>query len=728
MHGFAVRPGRPAPLGATWDGQGVNFAVYSENATAVELCLFEAQPGKGGEGALTERRTFLPGKTQRVFHGYVPGIGPGQLYGLRAFGPYEPKSGHRFNPHKLLVDPYARAIFGKADHRAPLGGYTRTPKVDESTRDEQDSAGGVPKGVVVDGAFDWQGDTPPAVRWRDTILYELHVKGFTRRMPGVPEAERGTYLGLASDAAIAHLRGLGVTAVELLPIHDCMDEPHVARRGMINYWGYSTLGFFAPEQRYATRADVPGLAVREFKEMVRRLHAAGIEVLLDVVYNHSCEGDSLGPTVSLRGLDNAVYYRLKSGDPSRYEDPTGCGNSLDLRHPQVLKLVMDSLRYWVTEMHVDGFRFDLATTLAREDQGYDRGASFLDAVHQDPVLSQVKLVAEPWDLGPDGYQVGNFPPLWSEWNGKFRDTVRRFWTGDASMVADLGFRLSGSSDLYQDDGREPQASINFVTAHDGFTLRDLVSYAKKHNEANGENNRDGWDDNASDNCGVEGETSDPEVVARRRCLQRSLLTTLLLAQGVPMITSGDEVGKTQGGNNNPYCLDNEVSWVDWDLDGERRELLAFVADLVRLRNAHPTFRRESFLSGVPVGGSQLKDIAWFRADGREMTEKDWKEPSQAFLGFLLAGDAIHGGDERGPGATDDTFLFLMCGHRRDVRVTLPGNAWGDTWAGVLDTTAARLGSDVVLSAGASFDMTPRSLLLLRRMAPASGTWRPPRRG
>jgi len=705
-----LRPGRPDPLGATFDGEGVNFAVYSEDATAIELCLFD-EVGN-------ERRLLLPERTRFVWHGHLAGVRPGQRYGFRAHGPYEPSRGLRFNPFKLLADPYARAFVGKADVRAPLWGFAAP---DDRVRDEHDSARGVPKCVVVDGRFDWRGDRAPDVPWRDTVLYEAHVKGMTMRMPGVPEAHRGTYRGLGSDAVIAHLTDIGVTAIELLPVHEAMDEVHVATRGMTNYWGYSTLGFFAPDQRFGT--------VDDFKEMVRALHAARIEVLLDVVYNHTAEADHAGPTVCLRGLDNRTYYALQPHDASRYADYTGCGNSLCLDHPAALALVMDSLRYWVTEMHVDGFRFDLAPTLARNASGaFDPRHPLLMAIGQDPVLSRVKLVAEPWDLGPHGFQLGAFPARWSEWNAKYRDAARRFWLGNTHVVGEMGYRLTGSSDLFSARGRDSFASVNFITAHDGFTLRDLVSYSKKHNLANGENNRDGWDDNASDNCGAEGETSDAKVLALRARQQRNMLVTLLLSQGVPMLTAGDELGKTQRGNNNAYVQDNEVSWLDWELDEPRAELLGFVRELARLRRAHPVFRRRAFFSGAPVRGSRHKDIVWFRSDGHEMSARDWHVPTLAFLAMLLAGDALPDREEDGRRCVDDTFLVLLSAHGHPLRVKLPEAVWGDTWECVVDTTRGGAASDgaALSRAGERVSMAPRSALVLRRVAPVSGSWRPPR--
>jgi glycogen operon protein len=665
-----VRPGHFHPLGATFDGSGVNFALFSEHADAVELCLFDDHG--------VETRQSLMHRTHHVWHGYVPGVLPGQRYGYRVHGAYAPERGDRFNPHKLLVDPYARALHGRVDHRAPLRGFATG---DDARPDERDDADGVPKSVVVDEPFDWEDDVAPDVPWEETVVYELHVKGFTRAHPDVPEALRGSFAGLATPCAIDHLKRLGVTAVELLPVHEHMDEPAVAARGLVNYWGYSTLAFFAPDQRFAS---TPGAQVREMKQMVKALHAAGIEVILDVVYNHTCEGDHLGTTVSLRGIDNRTYYRLKR-DLRLYEDFTGCGNSLNVEHPQTLKLIMDSLRYWATEMRVDGFRFDLASTLGRDGANVDRLATFFDIIHQDPVLSRIKLIAEPWDLGPDGYQVGNFPILWSEWNGRFRDTARRFWTGDVHTIADLGYRLTGSSDLFGDDGRRPHASINFVTAHDGFTLHDLVSHEKKHNEANGEENRDGSDDNASWNCGAEGETNDARILELRARQARNILATLVLSQGVPMITMGDEMGRTQRGNNNAYCQDNAISWVDWSLDAAAREILDWTKRLLALRRAHPVFRRRSFFSGQLVGARPVKDIGWFRADGAEMTGDDWMNAKAPTIALYLDGESSGVVDDEGRSIRDASFLVILCAAREKATFRVPAAAWGARWQLVVDS-------------------------------------------
>jgi glycogen operon protein len=701
MGPLRIEPGSFHPLGATWDGRGVNFALFSQHATAVELCLFD----EGGQ----ETRIPIPWRSLHVWHLYVPGIRPGQRYGFRVDGPFAPRDGHRFNRHKLLVDPYARALEGKLDVDAPVYAYPRDSILGDLAFDERDDAAGKPKGVVVDNAFDWGDDHPPRTPWHETVLYEMHVKGFTMRHPAVPSEQRGTFLGLASDAALAHLESLGVTTVELMPVHERIDEPALVTRGKTNYWGYNTLSYFAPDRRFAT---AEGDATREFKWMVKRLHARGIEVVIDVVYNHTCEGGAGGPTISFRGIDNSVYYRLDPRDARQYVDYSGCGNTLDAAHPQVLKLVTDSLRYWVTEMHVDGFRFDLAPTLARGNDGdVDRVGAFFAVVHQDPVLSQIKLIAEPWDLGAGGYQVGDFPVLWTEWNGRFRDTVRRFWRGERRVVSDLGYRLTGSSDLFGDDGRGPHASINFVTAHDGFTLRDLVTYEKKHNEANGEENRDGWDDNASQNCGVEGETNNQRVLARRRTAARSVLATLLLAQGVPMIEMGDELWRTQRGNNNPYCHDSDLTWVDWRLDDEGRAMLDVARALAAFRKRHVVFRRRDFLRGERIAQSAFKDITWLRPDGAEMTGEDWKEPEDAALAFRLDGAAFAAAHADGEGLHDASFAVLLNGERAVTPFLLAGTAPGEVWRVVVDTRE-RPHVGEVYRPGERVDLDPGALLIL----------------
>ncbi len=697
----SIEPGAFHPLGATWDGRGVNFALFSQHATAVELCLFDE--------AGIETRVRVPWRSLHVWHVYVVGVTPGQRYGWRVHGPFEPKEGHRFNANKLLVDPYTRALDGRFDLRAPVFGYARDRELDDLVFDDRDDAWGKPKSVVVDDAFEWGGDRSPRVPWHDTVLYELHVRGLTRRHPAVPQELRGTFLGLASDAAIAHFESLGVTTLELMPVQEHLDEPEVTERGLTNYWGYNTLAFFAPDRSLATVGGSPRL---EFKEMVKRLHARGIEVVLDVVYNHSCEGGALGPTLSFRGIDNSSYYRLDPLRPREYVDYSGCGNTLDAAHPQVLKLVTDSLRHWVVDMHVDGFRFDLAPALARGNDGdVDRMSAFFAVIHQDPVLSRIKLIAEPWDLGVGGYQAGGFPVLWTEWNGRFRDTVRRFWRGDRKVIADMGYRLTGSSDLFGDDGRGPHASINFVTAHDGFTLRDLVSYESKHNEANGERNRDGWEPNDSQNCGVEGETTDPRVLARRRTVSRSLMATLLLSQGVPMLAMGDEQWRTQRGNNNPYCQDSELTWLDWRLDDDGRAMMDIARSLVSFRKHHLVFRRRHFLRGARSVGSRRKDIVWLRVDGTEMQASDWSEPEHAALAFLLDGDAFEP-EGAVPAPHDASFIVLMNGERAETTFILPTFPSIETWRVVVDTRershvgeASEGGQGVVLDAGSLVVLT-----------------------
>jgi glycogen operon protein len=695
-------PGRATPLGATWDGEGTNFALFSEGAEAVDLCLFDE--------AGAETRVPLEETTHHVWHGYLPGIGPGHRYGYRADGPFDPQRGARWNPSKLLLDPYARAVDGTMQlHDSAFGHLVSR---DDTVQDHRDSAPYVPRSVVVHDAFPWGDDRAPRVPWADSVIYELHVRGYTMLHPDVPRELRGTYAGLAHPSVIEHLRGLGVTAVELLPVHEFVSEPQLLRRGLSNYWGYNSIGFFAPHHAYSATGS-RGEQVREFKAMVRALHAAGIEVILDVVYNHTAESDELGPTLAFRGIDNPAYYRLRDGG-RRYEDYTGTGNTLNARHPQVLQMIMDSLRYWVTDMHVDGFRFDLASALARSLHAVDRLSAFFDLVHQDPVVSQVKLIAEPWDVGEGGYQVGNFPPLWTEWNGKYRDTVRDFWRGRTHGVAELASRLSGSSDLYQDDRRHPYASINFVTAHDGFTMRDLVSYERKRNEGNGEGNRDGTDDNRSWNCGVEGETDDPEVLELRARQQRNLMATLLLSAGVPMVTAGDELGRTQRGNNNAYCLDDETSWVAWDKADD--QLLALTRRLLSLRNHHPVLRRRSFFRGRVIAESGVKDIGWFRPDGVEMTDDDWAREDVRALGMYLSGDGITTRGPRGERIRDDSLLVLLNAKGSAVTAVLPGRPWARAYDLLLDTVhddgAAGVDADR-LEAGTSVELAAHSLRLLR---------------
>jgi glycogen operon protein len=714
-------PGNPSPPGATWDGQGTNFALFSERATTVELCLFDDERLSGSLGRFptsVETRLPLTEVDGHVWHGYLPGVMPGQRYGYRVDGPWEPHRGLRFNPTKLLVDPYALAIDGRLDwHEAVFGHSSGGP---DDQRDRRDSAPHVPRSVVADTLFPWGDDTHPRTAWHDTVIYELHVKGFTALHPDVPPRLRGTYAGLASPPVIDYLVGLGVTAVELMPVHHFVSEPQLLRRGLTNYWGYNTLGYFAPHSEYSS-SGTRGEQVREFKSMVLALHAAGIEVILDVVYNHTAEGDQFGPTLSLRGIDNPSYYRLAAGDQRSYVDFTGCGNTLNAGHPEVLHLILDSLRYWVTDMHVDGFRFDLASALARGMHAADRLSSFFDLIHQDPVVSAVKLIAEPWDLGEGGYQVGNFPVLWTEWNGKYRDAVRDFWRGRGASLAEMGYRLTGSSDLYQGSARKPSASINFVTAHDGFTLRDLVSYDRKHNESNGEHNRDGTDDNRSWNCGVEGDTDDPDVLALRRRQQRNFLATLFLSQGVPMLVAGDELGRTQRGNNNGYCQDNDVSWVDWDLGADEADLLEFTRRLLRLRRDHPVFRRRRFFQGraihgpaaVDASGSGLADIGWFGPDGREMTERQWAESTVRALGMFLNGDEISEPGPRGQRIVDDSFVVLLNGPTA-VDFRLPGKQWASAFELVLDSADHREG--LFFPAGDEVGLLAYSLVVLRKIA------------
>jgi isoamylase len=671
---WAVWPGNPYPLGANWDGEGVNFALFSENGEKVELCLFDPR------GRRETARIPLPERTDQVWHGYLPQARPGLIYGYRVHGPIAPEQGHRFNPHKLLLDPYAKAIVGPLRWSDAHFGYRIGHADADLSLDRRDSAAVSPKAKVIDPAFTWGDDRPPRIPWHDTLIYELHVKGFTRLNPLVPEPLRGTYAGLATEPVIEHLKRLGVSAVELMPVHTFVDDRHLVERGLRNYWGYNTIGFFAPDRRYTGTGHM-----HEFKTMVKRLHSAGIEVILDVVYNHTAEGNQLGPTLSFRGIDNAAYYRLMADDPRYYMDYTGCGNTLNMRHPRVLQLIMDSLRYWVQEMHVDGFRFDLASALARELHEVNRLGAFFDIIHQDPVLSQVKLIAEPWDLGEGGYQVGNFPPGWTEWNGKYRDAIRAYWKGDGGLIGELAYRLSGSSDLYEGGGRKPFASINFVTAHDGFTLRDLVSYNDKHNQANGEENRDGESHNRSWNCGAEGPTDDAEVNALRARQQRNLLTTLLLAQGVPMLVAGDEMNRTQGGNNNAYCQDNPISWVDWELSPEDRGLIAFTQRLIRLRRYHPVFHRRHFFQGRPIKGAGVKDIVWLAPTGTEMSDEEWEQHHARCLGMLLNGDGLYERDERGRPIRDDHCLLLLNAHHEPLDFVLPPSSLGGRWQSVLDT-------------------------------------------
>jgi isoamylase len=704
-----VWPGTAYPLGATWDGAGTNFALFSEAADRVELCLLDGD----SDGRLTETRVALTEVDGFVWHAYLPDVGPGQRYGFRVHGPYEPRAGHRCNPAKLLLDPYAKAVDGEPRWDEALFGY-RFENPDAPSR--SDSAPFMPVNVVTNPFFDWADDRPPRTPYHETLIYEAHVRGLTYRHPDVPPELRGTYAGLAHPAVIEHLTRLGVTAVELMPVHQFVSEPDLVGRGLTNYWGYNTIAFFAPHNGYSA-AGQRGGQVGEFKAMVRALHEAGIEVILDVVYNHTAEGNHLGPTLCFRGIDNAAYYRL-ADDKRYYRDYTGCGNSFNVRSPHALQLIMDSLRYWVTEMHVDGFRFDLAAALARELHDVDRLSAFFDLVQQDPVVSQVKLIAEPWDVGEGGYQVGNFPPLWTEWNGKYRDSVRDFWRGAPATLPEFASRLAGSSDLYETSGRRPVASVNFVTCHDGFTLTDLVSYDRKHNEANGEGGTDGTDDNRSWNCGAEGPTDDPDVLALRRRQRRNFLCTLLCSQGVPMLAAGDEFGRTQYGNNNAYCQDNEISWLDWELAGHEARLLEFARSLAGFRLRHPVFRRRRFFHGERGGDSEPADIAWLTPDGREMSGPDWEEPQARAMAVFLNGDAISEPDPHGLPVRDDSFLLLFSAHSEQVTFTLPGSRYAKHWTVVADTAAGAITDDPdappQFSAGGQVTVPGHAMVILRR--------------
>jgi isoamylase len=691
-------PGRPYPLGAAYDGAGTNFSLFSEVADRVELCLFDE------EGR--EERLRLEEIDASVWHAYLPGIVPGQRYGYRVHGPWAPERGQRCNPAKLLIDPYAKAIEGQVQWNQACFPYTMG---DENSRNDDDSAPFVPRSVVHNPFFDWGNDRPPDIQLNESVIYEVHVKGFTIRHPDIPEAQRGTYSGLAHPAAIEYLTGLGVTAVELLPVHQFVHDAHLIERGLRNYWGYNSIGFLAPHNEYAAGGQ-RSEQVAEFKAMVRALHEAGIEVILDVVYNHTAEGNHLGPMLSLKGIDNAAYYRL-ADDQRFYYDTTGTGNSLNVRHPHTLQMIMDSLRYWVTEMHVDGFRFDLAASLARQFHEVDRLSAFFDLIQQDPVVSQVKLIAEPWDIGEGGYQVGNFPALWSEWNGRYRDTVRDFWRGESATLGEFASRLTGSSDLYQADARHPGASVNFVTAHDGFTGRDLVSYNEKHNDANGEGGADGEPYNRSWNCGVEGDTDDPDVLALRRRQQRNFLLTLLLSQGVTMLLGGDETGRTQHGNNNAYCQDNEISWYDWE--NVDTDLLDFARRLIALRREHPVLRRRRWFQGHSIRGSV--DLGWFKPDGSEMGDDDWDAGPAGSVGIFLNGDAITDRDRRGQRVTDDSFLLLFNAHADPVDWTLP-KQWGQWWELVTETAdSARDGE--ILESSATIGVGGRSVVVLQHRDP-----------
>jgi isoamylase len=699
---WEIWPGKAYPLGATYDGSGTNFALYSEAAEKVELCLFDNG---------TETRVTLPEVDGFVWHGFIPNIEPGQRYGYRVYGPFDPAAGQRCNPNKLLIDPYAKAIDGTFEWNQSLFGYNFG---DPDSRNDDDSAASMPKCVVINPYFDWGVDRPPQHEYANTVIYEAHVKGLTQTHPDIPENIRGTYAAVAHPVIIEHLKSLGVNAIELMPVHHFVNDSTLVEKGLTNYWGYNTIAFLAPDPKYSSSPN-PGGQVQEFKAMVRALHEADIEVILDVVYNHTAEGNHLGPTLSMRGIDNAAYYRLVDDDKRYYMDYTGTGNSLNVGHPHSLQLIMDSLRYWVTEMHVDGFRFDLAATLAREFYDVDRLSAFFELVQQDPTVSQVKLIAEPWDVGPGGYQVGNFPPQWTEWNGKFRDTVRDYWRGEPATLDELAYRLTGSADLYEHTGRRPVASINFVTAHDGFTLRDLVSYNEKHNEANKEGNRDGESHNRSWNCGVEGPTDDKEINALRARQQRNFLATLLLSQGVPMLSHGDELGRTQQGNNNVYCQDNPLSWIDWATADT--ELIEFTRAVSALRTAHPVFRRRRFFSGKPVGrrgDAGLPDIAWFAPDGSEMTGEDWESGFAKSVAVFLNGNGIPGLDVRGQRLTDDSFLLYFNAHYEPIEFTLPPTDFGAAWVPVIYTADTAIADEAKpVSAGAKVAVDARALMVLQ---------------
>ncbi len=702
-----LQPGRPYPLGATWDGEGTNFALYSEHAEKVDLCFYNPE-----NPAEETARHALREVTGYVRHGYVEGACPGQLYGYRVSGPYKPESGLRFNPAKLLVDPYSKAFSGAVDWDAPLFGYIAGSDEEDLSFDDRDNAGGVPRSVVIDQSFDWENDHHPRTPWHHSVIYETHVKGITKKLETIAEEQRGTYLGIASEPVLRHLKNLGVTAVELLPVHEFVDEHHLIQRGLSNYWGYNSLSFFAPTSRYSGTGD-RGQQVQEFKQMAKALHAAGIEVILDVVYNHTCEGNELGPTLSFRGIDNPTYYRLVPDNPRYYMDYTGTGNSPNMRHPQVLKLIMDSLRYWVQEMHVDGFRFDLAATLARELHDVDRLSAFFDIIHQDPVISRVKLIAEPWDVGEGGYQVGNFPVLWTEWNGDYRDTVRRFWRGDDGHVGSVASRMAGSSDLYEETGRRPYASINFVTAHDGFSLRDLVSYNEKHNEANGEDNRDGANENLSWNCGVEGPTNDDAINELRERQARNLFSLLFLSQGVPMIHGGDELWHTKLGNNNTYCQDNDLSWYDWSLDEAGERMVQFAVRMAAFRRDNPVLRRRKFFLGRRIRGTDIRDIMWLRADGQEMNEEDWESSWLRCIGVLLAGDMPGETNHKGESVTGATLLILLNAYHEPIDFKLGDGLVRGKWSMRLDTRRGFIDdTNETVDDGGTVQVGERTLLVL----------------
>lgn len=701
-----VYPGKPFPLGATWDGSGVNFAIFSENASSVELCLFGSL-----EDEVAKHCIALPERTSSIWHGYVPGLKPGQLYGYRVHGPYEPGNGHRFNPSKLLIDPYAKAIAGTIEWNDALFGYEIGHADGDISYNEVDSAPFIPKSVVIDPSFDWEGDKPMDIPYHQTIIYETHVKGFTQLHPDIPVNLRGTYAGMAHPVVIDYLKKLGITAIELMPVHQFVNDRNLKDRGLKNYWGYNTIGFFAPDARYAS-SGVRGEQVVEFKNLVKTLHKAGIEVILDVVYNHTAEGNHMGPTLSFKGIDNASYYRL-TDDKRYYFDYTGTGNTLNANLPNVLRLFMDSLRYWIQEMHVDGFRFDLAATLARELHEVDRLSAFFDIIHQDPTISQVKLIAEPWDLGEGGYQVGKFPAEWAEWNGKYRDCIRDYWRGADSVLGEFALRFTGSPDLYAGDYRRPTASINFITAHDGFTLHDLVSYNEKHNEKNGENNQDGESHNRSWNCGAEGPTDDPNIIELRQKQKRNFLATLLLSQGVPMLLAGDEISRTQQGNNNAYCQDNEISWTNWKQAD--REMLEFAQQLVHFVRRHPIFNRRRWFQGLPIHGAGVRDITWFLPNGKEMNEQHWRESFAKSLAIFLYGRGIHSPGPKGEHVIDDSFYIIFNAHHEPLEYKLPPAKYGKQWTKVLDTVHNRIceESESEFKSGSVIQVEGRSITLLK---------------
>ena len=699
----AAWPGEPYPRGACWDGEGVNFALFSEHAAKVELCIFDPS------GKRELQRIEVKEQTDLIWHCYLPEARPGLLYGYRVHGPYKPEQGMRFNPHKLLIEPYAKSIVGDVRWSDAHFGYRIGSSSQDLSFDRRDNANGMPKCRVVDPAFTWGDDRPPRVPWNDTVIYEMHVRGFTIGHPEVPPQLRGTYAALATAPVIDHLKRLGITAVELMPVHAFIDDRHLLEKGLRNYWGYNSIGFFAPDPRYLASGSIS-----EFKTMVKALHSAGIEVILDVVYNHTAEGNQLGPTLSLRGIDNVAYYRLVADDRRYYMDYTGCGNTLNLRHPRVLQLLMDSLRYWVLDMHVDGFRFDLASALARELHAVDRLGAFFDIIRQDPVISQVKLIAEPWDLGEGGYQVGNFPVGWTEWNDRYRDSMREFWKGHGGLIGETATRITGSSDLYETGGRKPHASINFITSHDGFTLTDLVSYDHKHNEANLEDNRDGNDNNQSWNCGVEGPSDDPEINSLRARQCRNFIATLLLSQGVPMLLAGDEMGRTQLGSNNAYCQDNEISWIDWSMTPERSDLLAFVQRMLRIRREHQVFRRRNFFQGRQIRGREVKDVVWLSPEGREMNDEEWSQHFARCFGIYLAGDSLDETDKRGHPITDESFLILINAHHEEIEFRLPAFQGTTGWMVEVDTAHEKgLRANGTFPGDSGYLMAGRTLVLLQ---------------